>query len=349
MYNSREIGIVGKLIITKNVETIIDSLHKKIGASEWSGVLFYKLTKGNIKDLKNLVFETQFIYPMNIGSSTYTEFEYGNEVLNAYDIKEDLINYDTGLSHSHHSMPCFFSGEDTKELLGNCKHYNYYISLIVNFSKDYKCKIAIPSETKVVYKYSFKGTDGKSVNVSRSVEEKTIIVGDLSIEFENKLNIPEWLDTRIINLEEKKKAEKEAKKLPNIKTFSSYPTLNHFKNKYIDNDEWLYGTTTNIPLKVTSKQFLTALILLDDTADISIGLESAILQLLMMEEQDKEEYYLALDNNIEIVHDNLYGNSNKFLEHCKGALLELDMHKQLFAESDYYEIIKENLEIYAAV
>ena len=48
---------IGKIIITKQVSDIIDTLHNKIGAKEWSGVLFYTLKSGKIQNLKDLVFE----------------------------------------------------------------------------------------------------------------------------------------------------------------------------------------------------------------------------------------------------------------------------------------------------
>ena len=43
---------IGKLIIPQNVQDIIDKLHKKVGSTEWSGALFYKITKGDFKKLK---------------------------------------------------------------------------------------------------------------------------------------------------------------------------------------------------------------------------------------------------------------------------------------------------------
>lgn len=108
---SREesLGIIGTLKITKNLQQIIDRLHYKIGATEWSGILFYKLISGDIKDLKNLVFEADFLYPMNIGSSAYTEFDYNSEVINAYDVFESGIEQSTGLVHSHHNMSKLFA------------------------------------------------------------------------------------------------------------------------------------------------------------------------------------------------------------------------------------------------
>ena len=93
------IGNIGTLKISKNLQKIIDYLHYKVGATEWSGILFYKLTKGNIDKLKDLEFTADFLYPMNIGSSTYTEFDYNSDIINAYDVYSNGIEESTGLVH----------------------------------------------------------------------------------------------------------------------------------------------------------------------------------------------------------------------------------------------------------
>ena len=134
--NSQSIGTVGKIIIPEKIQKYIDTLHKYVGATEWSGILFYKLTKGNIKKFKDLEFTVQFIYPMNIGSSAYTEFDYNSQVMNAYDLQEDLIECSSSLIHSHHNMSAFFSGTDTDELLSNASNFNYYISLLIIITTD---------------------------------------------------------------------------------------------------------------------------------------------------------------------------------------------------------------------
>lgn len=67
---------------------------------EWSGVLFYKPVGS---------FETQLdincvdICPMDIGSSTYTEFDMSPRVA-SYMVENDLIDCEMGLIHSHDRM-----------------------------------------------------------------------------------------------------------------------------------------------------------------------------------------------------------------------------------------------------
>ncbi|NCD06245.1 MAG: hypothetical protein EOL97_09005 [Spirochaetia bacterium] len=93
------IGNIGKLIITEEVQQIIDQLHNNIGSTEWSGMLFYKLIEGDIQNPKNLVFETVFLYPMNVGSHAYTEFEYDEGIVNACDLCEETLEVSRGLVH----------------------------------------------------------------------------------------------------------------------------------------------------------------------------------------------------------------------------------------------------------
>jgi hypothetical protein len=101
------IGNIGELIITKDLQKIIDYLHFKVKNTEWSGVLFYKLIEGDIKDLKNLKFKADFMYPMNIGNAAFTSFEYTGDLMNAYDVYEDGMESTMGLIHTHHSMSKF--------------------------------------------------------------------------------------------------------------------------------------------------------------------------------------------------------------------------------------------------
>lgn len=102
--DTKAIGTIGKLIITEPVQKYIDQLHAEIGNTEWSGMLFYKTIKGKIEDLKDIEFETVFLYPMDIGSSTYTEFNYNQEILNAYDLCDEALEVSRALIHSHHNM-----------------------------------------------------------------------------------------------------------------------------------------------------------------------------------------------------------------------------------------------------
>lgn len=340
---SQEIGKIGKIIIPEKIEKYIDYLHKSIGATEWSGILFYKLTSGNINKLKDLQFNIEFIYPMNIGSSTYTEFDYSSEVMNAYDIKEDLIECSSAMVHSHHGMQAFMSQTDTQELLDNCKNFNYYISLVVNFSKEYKCKIAFPTKAKVSKEYSIKNNEGKYIKAKSSVEEEIILVGELEIEFEKQVQTEEWIVNRVEELKtqaaEKAKAKTTTVYSQQGNTFQ--PTLFN-QQQYGANNVTNWKPSVNV---VTPKEFLASIINLDESFR-NLDIVSSVAS-LELNEIDKDEYSDGVTQLLEEIHDNLYKSPMGLKYHCKQALQELDKHQHLFGDIEYYNIIKENLEIYA--
>ena len=114
---------VGKLILSDKVKEYIDCLHRKVGALEWSGILFYKLIEGDIKLMKDLVFQSDFIYPRDIGSHSYTTTSASGDVSDAYDVYEAGIECSTGLIHSHNNFNTFFSGTDMDELYNNAKMF----------------------------------------------------------------------------------------------------------------------------------------------------------------------------------------------------------------------------------
>lgn len=90
-----------KLIISKELQNQIIYLHKEIGNTEWSGILFSKVLKGNIEDYKNMIIKAENVYPMNIGSSTYTEYDFGSELIDALDENPKRESMKISQIHSH--------------------------------------------------------------------------------------------------------------------------------------------------------------------------------------------------------------------------------------------------------
>ena len=142
-------------------------------------------------------FKSDFIYPRNIGSHSFTSTEAGGDVSDAYDIYEDGIECSTGLIHSHNNFNTFFSGTDMSELENNAKLYNYYLSLIVNFDGKYCAKIAFPGKQKFSSTTTLTDSEGKPFNFVSEGESEVLFIGDLDVEY-NKIEPPieEWLDLK---------------------------------------------------------------------------------------------------------------------------------------------------------
>ena len=91
-----------KIIIPEEVESKIRFLCNKIHAVEWSGTLFYDI-EGTFED-NNLVVTCKDIYLMDIGSAAYTEFNMSPDVISYMAQNPELLDYKTGLIHSHNNM-----------------------------------------------------------------------------------------------------------------------------------------------------------------------------------------------------------------------------------------------------
>jgi len=101
-YHVIELKEKGTLIIPENVQKRIDMLHAQVGAIEWCGFITYDKIEGNINEPATYVAKVNDIYPMNIGSETYTESENEDEELRKMD--ERIPSYfmsRTGFCHTH--------------------------------------------------------------------------------------------------------------------------------------------------------------------------------------------------------------------------------------------------------
>ena len=77
---------------------------------------------------------------MDIGTEASTEFDMTPDVI-SYMTDNDLLDYQVGLIHSHHSMSTFFSGVDTNTLLEEGIDRAHFVSLIVNNKGSYTAGI----------------------------------------------------------------------------------------------------------------------------------------------------------------------------------------------------------------
>jgi proteasome lid subunit RPN8/RPN11 len=213
----------GKLIITNDVKSKIDILHKEVGKVEWCGILTYKKEEGHISKPDTVVIRTIDIYPMEIGSEAYTEFETDDpvEVCTMLDRMPSYMDARVGFLHTHHSMNTFFSGTDVQELHDNVAKFSpYYLSLIVNFDGIYNAKVVylnkLPSRSISIIDEN----DDEKFLVT--AEREVMFSFDLDIEFEyNTQNNTVLLD-RIKELKAKKVAKVAA--LPTY-TSNNYQTF----------------------------------------------------------------------------------------------------------------------------
>lgn len=87
-----------KMIIPEDVERKIRYLQNLYPSTEWSGVLFIKYT-GSFEN-NDLVITCVDIYPMDLGNSTYTEFNLSEDVTSYIaDNSDKLWDCEMGLVH----------------------------------------------------------------------------------------------------------------------------------------------------------------------------------------------------------------------------------------------------------
>jgi len=319
MSSEIKLNNVGKLIINDRCLKIIDYLHHKIGATEWSGMLFFKLISGNIKNKKDLIFEATFIYPRDIGNATYTETEASGDIAEAYNLYESGIEEFNGLIHTHHQMSAFFSSTDINELTSNAKLYNFYLSLIVNFDGKYCAKVAFPGKEKSQSVISYIDENGDSYETLISEENDIIAIGDLTIEYNKEIPHEDWMDSKIEELQKKKDAKVKTSSIYQPKNIPFRANTNDLSNGWFNNkafskgwsevddlfpeDIYAQNAYTNIENErkpFNPKEFLLELI---DTQSISdCNTTDAKIKSSFKDNIDNKR---TCDNNIDIIDSNL--------------------------------------------
>lgn len=151
-------------------------LNKNIWDVEWSGILFYSVEGEFGKDTFKC--KVEYIFPMNKGNATYTEFETNEDFVEFLMDNPQYLQYNRGLIHSHNLMSVFFSGTDNSEINENSEFHNYYLSLIVNNKEEMSAKIAFrgKNEETIQRNVSFKGTNGipQTMKIDSKVEKDVI-------------------------------------------------------------------------------------------------------------------------------------------------------------------------------
>ena len=223
-----------KLVINKNLEYKIRHMCSNVHKDEWSGILFYKYT-GSFNS--TIEFEALDFILMDIGYSTYTEFDSSPEIIN-YMIENNLLDSVIGLIHSHNNMATFFSGTDLNTLKEKGNEHNHFLSLIVNNEGKYTAAITKKLTVKTTY-----NTDNNIISFNNEkieIKKQTSSSIDSIIEY-SMLDIimPEIdLDEKIASILK----EKESKKAKVI-----YTPNNNKKEELVDLS--LFGDYNKLPLE----------------------------------------------------------------------------------------------------
>lgn len=235
-----------KLIISEELESKIRHLCREVWEDEWSGVLFYK-PDGKFED-GSLVIKCVDICIMDVGTTSYTEFNMSPRVINYMTENIDLLDCQMGLIHSHNNMAAFFSGTDLATLKEEGIDRNHFVSLIVNNRGKYVAAITRKMKSKTVIEectyYSF---GGEEVLISEPcVEEKEQLeYFELDIEFENTcIELKNSLEEIKENKKIKQAFRKEQFVQKNLFDQDNNITLNYKKNenqvylpKYVEKEE----------------------------------------------------------------------------------------------------------------
>lgn len=85
------------MIVPKGVEEKIRYLIRKFPTTEWSGVLFYTY-EGTFEE-DNMLITCQDIFPMDLGSAGWTEFNMSSDVAAYMGRNPDLFECQLGVVH----------------------------------------------------------------------------------------------------------------------------------------------------------------------------------------------------------------------------------------------------------
>ena len=214
-----------KIIIPKKVEDKIRYTCRQVWNTEWSGVLFFKY-EGSF-DNDDLTIICEDICIMDIGSTTYTEFDMNPYVI-SYMTDNDLLDCQVGLIHSHNNMATFFSGTDLETLRVEGTDRNNFVSLIVNNAGTYTAAITRKVKSRSIKEelsYEFFGS-GEVQSTEEYVDE-SVKIEYFNLKIEKEGEVLEFTNIKDRLEEIKKQKEEESKKAKTPSYSPSYGTPNY--------------------------------------------------------------------------------------------------------------------------
>lgn len=344
-----------KLIIPLEVEKKIRHLCTKISQIEWSGILFY--THTGTYENNDLTITCVDIFPMDIGSQAYTEFNMSPDVIAYMTNHPDLLDCQTGLIHSHNRMASFFSTTDINTLKEEGADRNHFVSLIVNNEGTYAAaitrKLTKKIKTDTYYSYKSFGDIEKEGTFVEEGEEVVISYNYLDIiKEEPENNSFDELDERlefIKSNKEKKEIKNNIYNIPYVaKDFTNIDyTLNNYKQAslfdYKDNNIVIPEDT----IKSVAIQLLTGSIILTDNNKIDpIKWASQMIPIFNKRFGDNiEEYKIWIDTLADFILSTItpikyYNNEGEYVSALCSAI---DKFLSKLPKNKYIKAIQDSL------
>lgn len=163
--------------------------------NEWSGIVVYKVL-GSLERMESIEIIPEHIKLMDIGTATYTEYDFTPYMLDVFDEFPDLLDPDKGYRmghiHSHNKMNVFFSSTDLFEIQNNCENHHIYFSMIVNNKSHIDARIAIAAQVKTVSSsistWDLTNLDGEVINFKS--DNKKEVIEDVCLTYKPLINLP---------------------------------------------------------------------------------------------------------------------------------------------------------------
>lgn len=170
-----------------------------------------------------MVIACEDIYPMDLGTSGWTEFKMSEDVAAYMADNIDLFGCDIGLVHSHHTLGAFLSGQDIKMVQQEGNDTNCFVSLVVDTRGKYVAIVTRKVQTKseitvrrLGTSYEFFGDGTKELThegeeTTKTVDKEVIEYFDLEVERHEVSNTLSYLDDRFDEIQKKKEISRPPK------------------------------------------------------------------------------------------------------------------------------------------
>jgi hypothetical protein len=259
-------------------------------------------------------------------------------------------------------MTSFHSGTDMQELEDNAGVYNYYVSLVVSFDENYKCRVAFPATSKITQESTIRNTDGSLLPFVKTVEKEVHYIADLDVEIERLVpSIATWFSDRYEEVKKEKEKPKytgysnvggfmgnySQKSFYDVDDYSGYDFNSRYnenqftyKSKMAEKESKVEGVPVN-----KGKLFTNAILYGQSFAPLNIL--RGVAQINIAKDEDFKNHMAVLNTNLDVFHDNIYGrNDLKMDDHIKEAINHLSQYSRPKEKNNLNVIIK-YLEDYA--